>query len=107
MLAARQQCVNDVLWVLAAHATSPPFLVLLFALRQSRGVYETPAGEILRTAHIDIEGLTLDREVRKVRDMLSVKLTEQVRVSVFTSFTPGIRPLPLSVDYCLMHLLQL
>ena len=46
---------------------------------QSRGVYETPAGEILRTAHIDIEGLTIDREVRKIRDMLSVKLTEQVR----------------------------
>lgn len=45
---------------------------------KSRGVYETPAGEILRTAHIDIEGLTIDREVRKIRDMLSVKLTEQI-----------------------------
>jgi len=37
---------------------------------KSRGCYETPAGTILRTAHIDLEGLTLDREVRRTRDQL-------------------------------------
>ncbi|EGD80422.1 argininosuccinate synthetase 1 [Salpingoeca rosetta] len=45
---------------------------------KSRGVYETPAGQVLREAHIDIEALTIDREVRKIRDMLSSKMTEQV-----------------------------
>ncbi|KAG9298782.1 hypothetical protein G9A89_012850 [Geosiphon pyriformis] len=35
---------------------------------KSRGCYETPGGTILRTAHIDLEGLTLDREVRQLRD---------------------------------------
>jgi argininosuccinate synthase len=35
---------------------------------KSRGCYETPAGTILRAAHIDLEGLTLDRNVRALRD---------------------------------------
>lgn len=30
---------------------------------KSRGVYETPAGTVLRQAHLDLEGITLDREV--------------------------------------------
>jgi len=30
---------------------------------KSRGVYETPGGTILRAAHLDLESLTLDREV--------------------------------------------
>ncbi|ORY69126.1 argininosuccinate synthetase [Leucosporidium creatinivorum] len=35
---------------------------------KSRGCYETPAGTILRKAHMDLEGLTMDRDVRKHRD---------------------------------------
>lgn len=35
---------------------------------KSRGCYETPGLTILRSTHIDIEGLTLDREVRALRD---------------------------------------
>lgn len=35
---------------------------------KSRGCYETPGGTILRAAHVDIEGLTLDREIRSFRD---------------------------------------
>lgn len=35
---------------------------------KSRGCYETPALTILRAAHIDLEGLTLDRDVRSTRD---------------------------------------
>ncbi|EXJ59280.1 argininosuccinate synthase [Cladophialophora yegresii CBS 114405] len=35
---------------------------------KSRGCYETPGLTILRAAHIDIEGLTLDREIRALRD---------------------------------------
>jgi argininosuccinate synthase len=43
---------------------------------KSRGVYETPAGTILMNAHRDIEGLTMDREVMKIRDMFSNKFSE-------------------------------
>jgi argininosuccinate synthase len=35
---------------------------------KSRGCYETPGLTVLRNAHIDLEGLTLDREVRALRD---------------------------------------
>lgn len=35
---------------------------------KSRGCYESPGATILRTAHIDLEGLTLDRQVRRLRD---------------------------------------
>ena len=35
---------------------------------KSRGCYETPGLTILRSAHIDLEGLVLDREVRALRD---------------------------------------
>jgi argininosuccinate synthase len=38
---------------------------------KSRGVYETPAGEILIKAHQDIEGIAMDREVLRLRNMLS------------------------------------
>jgi argininosuccinate synthase len=35
---------------------------------KSRGCYESPGATILRIAHIDLEGLTLDRNVRALRD---------------------------------------
>ena len=35
---------------------------------KSRGCYETPGLSILRSAHIDLEGLVLDKEVRALRD---------------------------------------
>ncbi|CCX34117.1 argininosuccinate synthase-like protein [Pyronema domesticum] len=35
---------------------------------KSRGCYETPGLTILRSAHVDLEGLVLDREVRALRD---------------------------------------
>lgn len=45
---------------------------------KSRGVYETPGGTILREAHMDIEGIAMDREVMRLRDMLSPKFAELV-----------------------------
>jgi argininosuccinate synthase len=45
---------------------------------KSRGCYETPGGTILRAAHVDLEGLTLDREVREVRDLLAVRLAKLI-----------------------------
>jgi argininosuccinate synthase len=45
---------------------------------KSRGVYETPGGTILRIAHMDIEGIAMDREVMRLKDMLSPKFSELV-----------------------------
>jgi len=45
---------------------------------KSRGVYETPGLTILRTAHMDIEGIAMDREVMRLRDMLTPKFSEIV-----------------------------
>ncbi|PAA85573.1 hypothetical protein BOX15_Mlig018132g2 [Macrostomum lignano] len=45
---------------------------------KSRGVYETPAGTILRQAHIDIEVLTMDRELRRIKQRLALDFGEQV-----------------------------
>ena len=45
---------------------------------KSRGVYETPGGTILREAHLDIEGIAMDREVMKIRNMLSSTFAELV-----------------------------
>ncbi|MBE0616385.1 MAG: argininosuccinate synthase [Proteobacteria bacterium] len=41
-----------------------------FVGMKSRGVYETPGGTILRTAHKAVESLTMDREVLHLRDSL-------------------------------------
>ena len=38
---------------------------------KSRGCYETPGLTILWVAHMDLEGLTLDREVRALRDQFA------------------------------------
>jgi argininosuccinate synthase len=43
---------------------------------KSRGVYETPGGTILHMALRDLEGVAMDREVLRLRDMLSPKLAE-------------------------------
>ncbi len=45
---------------------------------KSRGVYETPGGEILYKAHRDLEGLTMDREVMKLRDYMSLRVAELI-----------------------------
>ena len=49
-----------------------------FVGMKSRGVYETPGVTILQTAHRAIESITLDREVVRLRDSLSVKFAENV-----------------------------
>jgi len=45
---------------------------------KSRGVYETPGGTILHVAHLDIEGIAMDREVMRLRNMLTAKLSELI-----------------------------
>ncbi|MFW5752063.1 MAG: argininosuccinate synthase [bacterium] len=45
---------------------------------KSRGVYETPGATILMQAHMDIEGIAMDREVMRLRNMLSPVFAELV-----------------------------
>ncbi len=49
-----------------------------FVGMKSRGVYETPGGAILHFAHRQIETLTMDREVMRLRDSLIPKYSELV-----------------------------
>jgi len=45
---------------------------------KSRGVYETPGGTILMTAHRAVESITMDREVMHLRDSLVSRYAELV-----------------------------
>lgn len=45
---------------------------------KSRGVYETPGATILHIAHRDIEGIAMDREVMRLRNMLTPKFSELI-----------------------------
>lgn len=45
---------------------------------KSRGVYETPGAAILREAHLDLEGIAMDKEVMHLRDMLMPKFAELI-----------------------------
>lgn len=49
-----------------------------FVGMKSRGVYETPGGTVLREAHRDLETITLDREVMRIRDSLIPRYAELV-----------------------------
>jgi argininosuccinate synthase len=49
-----------------------------FVGMKSRGVYETPGGTILRAAHRDLESITLDREVMRIRDSLVPRYSELI-----------------------------
>ncbi|KAJ7272611.1 argininosuccinate synthetase [Mycena haematopus] len=54
---------------------------------KSRGCYESPGASILRAAHVDLEGLTLDRNVRALRDQfVTVELSRMLYNGHF--FTP-------------------
>ena len=43
---------------------------------KSRGVYETPGGTVLHYALRDLEGIAMDREVLRLRDMLSPRFAQ-------------------------------
>jgi argininosuccinate synthase len=49
-----------------------------FVGMKSHGVYETPGGTILRTAHRDLETITMDREVMRIRDSLVARYAELI-----------------------------
>lgn len=43
---------------------------------KSRGVYETPGGAILQSAHRDLCGITMDREVMRLYDLFAGKISD-------------------------------
>jgi argininosuccinate synthase len=49
-----------------------------FVGMKSRGVYETPGGTILRSGHMALESITMDREVMHLRDSLIPKYAQLV-----------------------------
>ncbi len=67
-----------------------------FVGMKSRGVYETPGGTILRTAHIAIESITMDREIMHLRDSLIPKYSEIIYNGFW--FSPEMKLLQNMID---------
>jgi argininosuccinate synthase len=63
---------------------------------KSRGVYETPGGTVLRTAHQAMESITMDREVMHIRDGLIPRYAEMVYYGYW--FSPERRMLQVLMD---------
>ena len=63
---------------------------------KSRGVYETPGGTILRTSHLALETLCLDREVLRLRDSLITSYSELVYYGYW--FSPEMELLQVFMD---------
>ena len=63
---------------------------------KSRGVYETPGAEILLKAHMDIEGIAMDREVMRLRNMFSPVFSEFVYNGFW--FSPEMEFLMAAID---------
>ena len=67
-----------------------------FVGMKSRGVYETPGGTILRTAHMAMESITMDREVLYLRDSLVPKYARLIYNGFW--FSPEMRIMQQMVD---------
>jgi len=67
-----------------------------FVGMKSRGVYETPGGTILHTAHRAMESITMDREVMHIRDSLVPRIAELIYYGFW--FSPEMEMLKKMVD---------
>jgi argininosuccinate synthase len=67
-----------------------------FVGMKSRGVYETPGVTVLQAAHRAVESLTMDREVMRLRDQLSLKFAELAYYGFW--FTPEMRVLRKTIE---------
>jgi argininosuccinate synthase len=72
-----------------------------FVGMKSRGIYETPGGTILYTAHRAIESLTLDREAMHLKDSLMPRYAELVYYGFW--FSPEREMLQALVDKSQEH----
>ena len=68
---------------------------------KSRGVYETPGYTILRHAHMDLEGLTMDREVMSIRDSLIPKIANLMYIGYW--YAPEMDFLRAAIDESQRH----
>ena len=53
---------------------------------KSRGIYETPGGTLIMTAHRELEAMTLEREVKHYKQQVALKYAELVYYGLW--FTP-------------------
>jgi len=67
-----------------------------FVGMKSRGVYETPGGTILRIAHMNMESITMDRELMHLRDSLIPKYAQLVYNGFW--FSPEMQSLQTFID---------
>jgi len=67
-----------------------------FVGMKSRGVYEAPGATVLYECHRDLEGITMDREVMRIRDSLIPKYSELVYYGYW--FHPAKRCLDAFID---------
>ena len=64
---------------------------------KSRGVYETPGGTLLREAHLDLEGVCMDREVKRITEGMSAEFTRLCYYGFW--FAPEMDLIRHSIDY--------
>lgn len=67
-----------------------------FVGMKSRGVYETPGGSVLWTAHRALESITMDREIMSLRDSLIPKYAQLVYNGFW--YSPEMRLLQKLID---------
>jgi argininosuccinate synthase len=68
---------------------------------KSRGVYETPGGTLLRLAHLDIEGLCLDREVKRLLEGYGLEFSRLCYNGFW--FAPEMELIRHSIDFGQRH----
>jgi len=64
---------------------------------KSRGVYETPGGTLLRAAHLDLEGVCMDREVKRITEGLANEFARLCYYGFW--FAPEMDLIRYSLDY--------
>ena len=72
-----------------------------FVGMKSRGIYETPGGTILLTAHRAMESLTLDRGAAHLKDELMPRYAELIYNGFW--FSPEREMLQAAIDHCQEH----
>lgn len=64
---------------------------------KSRGVYETPGGTLLRAAHLDLEGICMDREVKRITESMASEFARLCYNGFW--FAPEMDLIRHSIDY--------
>lgn len=64
---------------------------------KSRGIYETPGGTLLRAAHLDLEGICMDREVKRITESLAAEFSRLCYYGFW--FAPEMELVRHSIDY--------